>query len=217
MHGRHGEWEACSPETCTQTRLVFCETLESRIIVANDLCGEELPDAERPCTGEDFATAVCAKTPTAEVSGAAGDGRQGRDGTVADAGGEEVVDTGGGKRGATPPSPSAAVDKKPQNSAPARSWSARGSQGAKVPATPPSDTAVAVEEATPESAGKGDTGEGAERNGPPAAAAAAAKSTGSASATAEPHEDGRSAEEEARGVQQGNESSGKSSPKQVIL
>ncbi|CBJ31569.1 expressed unknown protein [Ectocarpus siliculosus] len=54
VQGRHGDWDACSPETCTQTRLVFCETLNSRIVVSNDLCGDELPSAERECTGADI-------------------------------------------------------------------------------------------------------------------------------------------------------------------
>ncbi|CAN0240754.1 unnamed protein product, partial [Ectocarpus fasciculatus] len=58
VQGRHGDWDACSAETCTQTRLVFCETLDSRIVVSNDLCGEELPAAERECTGADV-DAVC--------------------------------------------------------------------------------------------------------------------------------------------------------------
>ncbi|CAB1106201.1 unnamed protein product [Ectocarpus sp. CCAP 1310/34] len=54
VQGRHGDWNACSAETCTQTRLVFCETLDSRIVVSNDLCGDELPAAERECTGADI-------------------------------------------------------------------------------------------------------------------------------------------------------------------
>ncbi|CAM9464992.1 unnamed protein product [Ectocarpus sp. 8 AP-2014] len=54
VQGRHGDWDACSAETCTQTRLVFCETLDSRIVVSNDLCGDELPSAERECTGADI-------------------------------------------------------------------------------------------------------------------------------------------------------------------
>eukprot|EP00752_Nemacystus_decipiens_P017759 g15922.t1 len=77
VHGAFGDWEACSPDTCTQTRAVFCETRESRI-VASDFCGDELPDAERPCLGDDIA-AVCGDTPAAaaarSAAAAAGEGR----------------------------------------------------------------------------------------------------------------------------------------------
>jgi len=59
-------------ETCTQTRQVFCETADARI-VASDLCGEELPAAERACVGKD--AAVCG---------------EGADGSAADTPGREA-------------------------------------------------------------------------------------------------------------------------------
>lgn len=237
MHGRHGDWQACSPETCTQTRLVFCETLDSRIIVANDLCGDELPEAEQACVGEDVA-AVCKGVVSSVVSV---DGKQ--------KGGNAGVDHApSSKKGAPSPSPSAAADKKPQNSAP-DSLSARGpARVAATPATTPGvvsheaasssktseaadaggATAVVAEEVEVPVGGKGDKSEeGAETSGsaPAAAAAAAAdpptaKKTGSAAA--EPREDAGAREEaKAAGHQQQQppyRSSGKSSPpKQVIF
>lgn len=57
LHGVYGDWEACQPETCTQSRQVLCETRESRI-VANELCGDELPVAEQACKEADAAVCV---------------------------------------------------------------------------------------------------------------------------------------------------------------
>lgn len=82
LHAGVGDWEECSPETCTQTRQVLCETADARI-VASDLCGEELPASERACVGAD--AAVCGEGAVAATAAAAA----AADGSAADAHGRE--------------------------------------------------------------------------------------------------------------------------------
>ena len=56
LHSAVGDWGDCSPDTCTQSRPVVCETRDSKI-VPNHLCGEQLPEAVRACTVADDANA----------------------------------------------------------------------------------------------------------------------------------------------------------------
>ncbi|CAM9271904.1 unnamed protein product [Scytosiphon promiscuus] len=234
VHGRHGDWQACSPDTCTQTRLVFCETLGSRIIVADDLCGEELPDAEQPCSDEAAAAAaaVCGDDAAAAPSGAGRDGKRGA-GATSTAGkgvdtrgvGGKGVETGGSRNRAPSSSPSTAAGNTPQKAPPAAAGSrgVGGPQGAQVasPGAPSrgishespsktSDTTVPVEDRGAARAGE-PSEEGDARGGDETDEAAAAKKTGSAATD----NGSREEEQERRGAAQDrNKSSETSSPKQ---
>ncbi|CAM9180828.1 unnamed protein product [Ectocarpus sp. 12 AP-2014] len=93
VQGRHGDWDVCSAETCTQTRLVFCETVDSRIVVSNDLCGDELPAAERECTGADI-DAVCGGRDNSAGGGPTQ--QQGSGGNKSGAGSTTLAENAGG-------------------------------------------------------------------------------------------------------------------------